>query len=181
MKEEKGIEKLSLKDWLTEADRKFYFGNIMNSLKDYRDVYKLQYDTTLVDYLRSDRYVETKYKEEKSKLALDDSLVYQLDTSGQPRIDKNRIDNNIYEQKFDKIWSLYPNKKGKQAAYKSFIKAIKDGVSPEDIEKGIIQYNTFIKQTKIESQYIKHGSTWFNQRCWEDDYEIKEDDNDEWF
>lgn len=133
------------------------------------------------NYLRSDRYVETKYKEEKSKLALDDSLVYQLDTSGQPRIDKNRIDNNIYEQKFDKIWSLYPNKKGKQAAYKSFIKAIKNGVSPEDIEKGIIQYNTFIKQTKVESQYIKHGSTWFNQRCWEDDYEIKEDDNDEWF
>lgn len=59
MEEEKGIEKLSLKDWLTEADRKFYFGNIMNSLKDYRDVYKLQYDTTLVDYLRSDRYLES--------------------------------------------------------------------------------------------------------------------------
>ena len=58
MKEEKGKEKLSLKDWLTEDDRKFYYGNIMNSLKDYRDVYKLQYDTTLVEYLTGDRYLE---------------------------------------------------------------------------------------------------------------------------
>lgn len=59
MEEEKGKEKLSLKDWLTEADRKFYFGNIMNSLKDYREVYKLQYDTTLVDYLTGARYLES--------------------------------------------------------------------------------------------------------------------------
>ena len=55
--EEKG-KKITLKDWLTEADRKFYFGTIMNSLMDYREVYKLQYDTTAVTFLKSDKYIE---------------------------------------------------------------------------------------------------------------------------
>ena len=56
--EEKG-KKITLKDWLTEADRKFYFGTIMNSLMDYREVYKLQYDNTAVEYLRGDKYIES--------------------------------------------------------------------------------------------------------------------------
>ena len=52
-------EKLTLKDWLTDADRKFYYGTIMNSLKDYRDVYKLDYDQNAVNFLRSDSYIES--------------------------------------------------------------------------------------------------------------------------
>ena len=49
------------------------------------------------NYLRSDRYVETKFKEEKSQLTLDNNLVYQLDTNGIHSIDKNSIEeNSIY-------------------------------------------------------------------------------------
>ena len=44
------------------------------------------------NYLRNDRYVETKFKEEKQKLTIDDNLVYQLDTNGIHSIDKNSID-----------------------------------------------------------------------------------------
>ena len=51
------------------------------------------------NYLRNDRYIETKYKEEKSKLTLDDNLVYQLDTNGIHSIDKNRIVKNSIEEK----------------------------------------------------------------------------------
>lgn len=131
------------------------------------------------NYLRNDRYIETKYKEEKSKLTLDDNLVYQLDTNGRHSIDKNRIvknsidKNNIYEQEFNDIWELYPNKKGKSNAFKSFTKALKEGVSVETIKNGVINYVQYIQLEKVEPHYIKHGSTWFNQRCWEDDYTIK--------
>ena len=131
------------------------------------------------NYLRNDRYIETKYKEEKSKLTLDDNLVYQLDTNGRHSIDKNRIvknsidKNNIYEQEFNDIWELYPNKKGKSNAFKSFTKALKEGVSVETIKNGVINYVQYIKLERVEPHYIKHGSTWFNQRCWEDDYTIK--------
>ena len=131
------------------------------------------------NYLRNDRYIETKYKEEKSKLTLDDNLVYQLDTNGRHSIDKNRIvknsidKNNIYEQEFNDIWELYPNKKGKSNAFKSFTKALKEGVSVETIKNGVINYVQYIQLEKVEPHYIKHGSTWFNQRCWDDDYTIK--------
>lgn len=44
------------------------------------------------NYLRSDRYVETKFKDEKSSLVLDENMVYQLDTNGIHSKDKNRLD-----------------------------------------------------------------------------------------
>ena len=63
------------------------------------------------NYLRNDRYVETKFKDEKRKLSLDHNLVYQMDTTGIPdgihSIDKNSIDKNskekeIYKEKENK-------------------------------------------------------------------------------
>lgn len=46
----------------------------------------------LNNYLRNDRYSETKFKKEAMQIYLDESLVYQMDTSGIPRLDKNRLD-----------------------------------------------------------------------------------------
>ena len=40
----------------------------------------------------------------------------------------------------------------------------------KDIELGIANYNKYIKITKKDYQYIKQGSTWFNQNCWDDEY-----------
>lgn len=59
------------------------------------------------NYLRNDRYVETKFKEEKSHLIVDDSLVYQVSTNGIHSIEENSIDKNIKkeiykERKFEK-------------------------------------------------------------------------------
>jgi hypothetical protein len=52
-------EKLTLKDWLTDADRKFYHGTLFNSLLDYRDYYKLDYDKNIVAFLDSSDYIES--------------------------------------------------------------------------------------------------------------------------
>lgn len=46
----------------------------------------------LNNYLRNDRYTETKFKNEAQQLYLDDSMVYQMDTSGIHRLDKIRLD-----------------------------------------------------------------------------------------
>ena len=59
------------------------------------------------NYLRNDRYTETKFKEEKSNLVLDDNMVYQLSTDGKPsidkiRLDKIRLDNYVGKKKFVK-------------------------------------------------------------------------------
>ena len=50
------------------------------------------------NYLRSDRYIETKYLEEKKQLYTDENLVYQWCTNGQPSIDKNSIDKNSIDK-----------------------------------------------------------------------------------
>ena len=53
-------------------------------------------------------------------------------------------------------------------ALKAYIKARKNNVSRETIEQGIENYAEYCRNK--DKQYIKHGSTWFNQQCWQDEY-----------
>ena len=85
------------------------------------------------------------------------------------------INKEEYKEEFERLWNLYPNKKGKKDAYNKFIKAIKNGTTIQQIENGINKYNEYIKITNTKDRYIKHGSSWFNQECWNDDYTIKEE------
>ncbi len=78
---------------------------------------------------------------------------------------------------FESVWALYPKKQGKSNAYKSFEKAIKDGVSVEKIKQGVEDYIQYIEKTNTQQKYIKQGSTWFNQKCWDDDYTVVENRN----
>lgn len=78
-----------------------------------------------------------------------------------------------YEQEFINLWTLYPNKKGKEKAKASYIKARKNGSTYEEVETGIKNYAEYIKANKIETRFIKHGSTWFNNKAWLDSYETE--------
>ena len=64
-----------------------------------------------------------------------------------------------------------PNKKGKPNALRDYIKARRKGVTDETILIGIENYKRWIKANHSE-KYIKNGSTWFHQECWNDDYTI---------
>lgn len=75
-------------------------------------------------------------------------------------------------ERFNTLWSSYPNKKGKDKAFKSYQKAIKEGVTDEIIQQGINSYIKEIEFKRTDKQYIAHGSTWFNNRRWNDEYEI---------
>lgn len=76
--------------------------------------------------------------------------------------------------RFENLWKIYPVKKGKAAAKKAYQKAVKDGVSDEAILNGIKAYKREIKSKGISPGYIAHGSTWFNQRRWEDEYRTQD-------
>ena len=75
---------------------------------------------------------------------------------------------------FDSIWKEYPNKKGKAKAFTSYKKAIKDGVDNQTIIDGISAYKKEIEIKRTEPEYIAHGSTWFGQQRWEDDYQTNQ-------
>ena len=79
----------------------------------------------------------------------------------------------LYISEFENLWSLYPRKQGKENALKSYIKARKDGTTYEEVEQGILAYKVLINAEQRETQYIKHGSTFFSQKCWLDDFSIK--------
>ena len=82
---------------------------------------------------------------------------------------KKSIDKEL-EQEFEKIWQLYPSKKGKDRAKSSYKTARKNNVSYETIEKGLYKYIDYLEDTGTE--YVLNGSTWFNQKRWEDEHTI---------
>lgn len=76
------------------------------------------------------------------------------------------------KERFEAIWKLYPNKKGKRRAYPSYKAAIKEGTTDEQIITGIEAYIEECKRYKTNKEHMLHGSTFFYQRRWEDDYNI---------
>ena len=77
---------------------------------------------------------------------------------------------NMFNQEFDELWELYPRKVGKAKAQQAYIKARKSGVDFDTIKQGVFNYSRYVENNKIEQEFIKHGSTWFNQQCWNDEY-----------
>lgn len=73
---------------------------------------------------------------------------------------------------FEALWKLYPRKQGKQQAEKAYLKAIRDGVTNKSIQDGIVAYSKKISAEQTEVNFIKMGSTFFNNRSWEDDFTI---------
>jgi len=76
------------------------------------------------------------------------------------------------EEDFEKLWKLYPKKSGKPKAFSAYKRAIKKGVTNKEIQTGIIKYLTQIKVQGTTKEYIKNGYTWFNQECWNDEYNL---------
>lgn len=150
--------------------------------------------------IRKDRYHPTQYQEEYQSLEVKDNGSYtehgnQLTTTWQPdgnqmattwqplgnqmatevrlgkdSIGKNSISSSILADEFDHLWSIYPKKQGKKRAYEAYARARKQGTSCETVEDGIKAYVTYIQINRIESQYIKQGSTFFSQQAWHDDW-----------
>lgn len=78
-----------------------------------------------------------------------------------------------FELQFETIWKKYPKKSGKPMALKAFLKAVKSGVEIDLISTKLDEYNQQIKLRGTEKQWIKNGSTWFNQQGWLDEYDLQ--------
>lgn len=76
------------------------------------------------------------------------------------------------ETRFNNLWKIYPNKKGKPKALLAYKRAVKSGTTDEEIKTGLENYLAEIRVKNTQQNYIKHGSTWFNGKGWEDDYDL---------
>lgn len=155
------------------------------------------------NYLDINRTKKTIYQEEMQQLTFNEETEkYEFNnclTNVEPKLNQNRREENIIEQnnieeiiieeknidksigltdsafekEFDILWKLYPNKKGKKEALRHYKVARKKGVTKETIYNGIMNYIDYIKYEKVDISYIKHGSSWFNQESWNDEYNIR--------
>ena len=135
------------------------------------------------NYIRKDMYHETKYKEEKGQLILDENNAYSLpnrstlqvcnevvtNPSTQVRLGKDSIENNICSKThqkeiddfFESVWDLYIRKEGKS----SVSKKAKEEIFNVGFERMKACIERYAKQKEgYEKKYILMGSTFFNGR-----------------
>lgn len=107
--------------------------------------------------------------------------VHQVSTNKNDKNDKNdkksnksnESDNKLLEENFNKLWKLYPNKKGRKDALKHYKRSIKNGVTNKQIQDGIVSY----KKDLARNDWMKPamGSTWFNKERWDDEMETEQE------
>lgn len=78
------------------------------------------------------------------------------------------IKNGVVEDRFDRIWSAYPRKVGKQAARKAWEK-VNPHPDLDTVLRAIAQQCLCTQWTKDGGQFIPHLATWLNQHRWEDE------------
>ena len=92
-----------------------------------------------------------------------------ISNTNQLNTNLSNTENNILCE-FDELWELYPRKKGKPQALKAYRKARKNGATFEEVKQGIKDYCKQIEALNTDAEFIKHGSTWFNNEAWKDEY-----------
>ena len=75
-------------------------------------------------------------------------------------------------EEFNQVWDLYPKKQGKKPAQAAFYRARRNRTPLESIISGIKSYLNYIAAKKISQEYVKQGSTFFNQEAWNDDWSL---------
>ncbi len=103
--------------------------------------------------------------------------VKDFNGGGKETLPNNKDNNKSFDNKdinisteFETLWQLYPRKIGKPKALKAYEKARKNGATFDEVKQGIEAYRRQIEALKTDTEYIKHGSTWFNNEGWKDEY-----------
>ena len=150
------------------------------------------------NYLRNDRYTETKYLEEKSTLDVDKNGSYTTKnnagiphgiptvSTGKDRLGKDSIGKNIntiscnenseievLDQKemwFESFWEIYPKHQDKKKAKQKFLKACTNEKEYKAIMDGL--RNVLPIWAKKDTKYIPMPTTWLNGERWNDEVDL---------
>lgn len=150
------------------------------------------------NYLRNDRYTETKYLEEKSNLEVDKNGSYTAKnntgipvgiptvSTGKVRLGKDSIGKDINtiscngnsiievlskkEMWFESFWEIYPKHQDKKKAKQKFLKLCKDEKKYQEIMQGL--RNVLPIWAKKDTKYIPMPTTWLNGERWNDEMDL---------
>lgn len=150
------------------------------------------------NYLRNDRYTETKYLEEKSNLEVDKNGSYTAKnntgipvgiptvSTGKVRLGKDSIGKDINtiscngnsiievlskkEMWFESFWEIYPKHQDKKKAKQKFLKLCTDEKKYQEIMDGL--RNVLPMWAKKDNKYIPMPTTWLNGERWNDEVDL---------
>lgn len=127
------------------------------------------------NFLRKDRHIETKFQQELSMLEINENQEYRL-TSGQPSIDKNRIEKNsieynTHQEAFDAFWNAYPKKRDKGRVEKWFAHYSPNQELVDKMIKVVERLKDTEQWKKDNGKFIPYPATWLNAKGWEDEFE----------
>ena len=116
-------------------------------------------------------------KEKEIKLEIEIEREKDIEPTGSNVLSfPSKDETEVLKEEFDKLWKLYPKKIGKDKAftkYKKYRTSNSDEYCTyEEVLRGLEHYLKYIKQNAWYSP--KDGSTWFINRCWNDEYELQE-------
>lgn len=152
----------SVRSALNELEQ---FGYLIRQRKQ-DDKGKFCYEYNIYEYPQTENpHTDNPHTDNHTQLNTKELITKQL-------ITKQSSTKDIYISEFEELWSLYPNKKGKDKALDCYIKARNKGVEFETVKQGILDYSKECEIKEREKQYIKHGSTWFNNSGWNDEYDF---------
>jgi len=90
---------------------------------------------------------------------------------------EHSISSSILSEEFESLWKLYPRKHGKKKALDYYAKARKNGTTYEEVKQGIEAYANYVKAERTEDRFIKHGSTFFSEQAWQDEWTPRKQSN----
>jgi len=70
---------------------------------------------------------------------------------------------------FEAFWVVYPRKVSKSGAQRKFEQAVKSGVAPGLIQRGVERYAR--QRAGQDPAFTKHPTTWLHNGCWADEHE----------
>jgi len=91
--------------------------------------------------------------------------IYRLKEKDKEK-DKDKAKEKDSKKWFEEIWNRYPKKENKKEALRHFNASVKTENDFNRINIAMSNYLDYIDAQEIEYQFIKMGSTWFNN--WED-------------
>ena len=123
-------------------------------------------DLELLVRLTSGNQAATEWQPSGNQMETEVSIGKDSIVKDNKESDKPLALSSAADEDFQKFWSAYPKKVGKQTAKKAFQKA---DVPMDVLLTALDQQKQLAQWKKDGGQYIPNPATWLNQRRWEDE------------
>jgi hypothetical protein len=159
-------------DLLTENAHFIWSPSLLKRMEIKDDISEKRRKAAKARWNKADNDGDSEQEESKSNAnAEQKSADAKQDYAKEKKRNESKINKKDINAHFDSFWSMYPKKADKQRALLIFAKLVQK-YEPEKIIEGAKSYSEQCRIEGTEKKYIKNASTFLNNKCFLDDFEI---------